>query len=71
MMTDEDFIGGQEPCGPPTTRPPRQGSEDLHELQLQVAAHLHRTHARRRHPVAEVVVLQVPDHHLQARGSRA
>lgn len=27
MMTDEDFIGGQEPCGPPTTRAPARAQK--------------------------------------------
>lgn len=51
--------------------PSRAGSEDLHGLQLQVPAHLHHAHARRRDAVAEVVVFRVPDHGLQARGGGA
>ncbi|CAD7692682.1 unnamed protein product [Nyctereutes procyonoides] len=47
------------------------GSEDAHGLELQVPAHLQEAHARRRDPVAEVVVLGVADHRLRARGRAA
>lgn len=43
-------------------------SEDLDRVQQHVAAHLQHAHARQRHPVAEVVVVAVPDHHLRDKG---
>lgn len=66
-MRGYDFIC---PPGPLAAIPPASsgGSKDSHGLQLQVSAHLQQAHARWRDPVAEVVVIQSTDHHLQGWG---